>query len=384
MTAETKVGMPEEFMPGTTIFQQHNETAQMAPHSLVNESTFNEFDSAGSMSETSASVRDFVSAADIVTDTQHVTADSYHKNLTLHNNVTSFPSLETDSVSTLPPVIQKQSSSKIIEALTSESGYIETTMLDLESTTQNSGDDVLVEQSSTVGIAVGVTIAVLVVLVVVIIFIFFFIRRRRLRQKQETNVVMENPQYTLERNSTIPKNFDLTMHTGPMLRNQAKNSSADNLTKTNGKGKKTAPPRPPIYKPIVSKDSASKRKAPQPPKHDGYEDLYEKDSVAGSIEGIELTPLYTVDNESADPVAIDAKPSPSKPLLETFHPQRKSPKRNSKLGSGDKAKETETKKDEAKTEDEEMKTALLSKDKKAASNLSLDSYDKTKNPFLSG
>lgn len=106
--------------------------------------------------------------------------------------------------------------------------------------------------------------------------------------------------------------------------------------------------------------------------------MFLQDSGAGSSEALELS---SFGNRNANPVSADNESSQSKPLLESFHPQKKSPKRSSEVETDEKADEDDARKDEEDA-DEEMKTALLGKGK-AESSLSLDSYDRTKNPFFS-
>lgn len=307
-------------------------------------------------------------------NTTVASSSTHDENLTFHN-ASSFSSSLTDAV-TSPFVRQEissapESSDRLPEILTTEPGFVDSTTASFQWTTQ-----ILVDKSSiTVGIAVGVTIAA-IVLVAAFVALFVFLRRRKrlLLRRKRPEAVVENPRYTLDRDSSIPKTFDLTMHTGPMVRSHINNNSTENLTKTNGKRKKDSAAGPPIYK-SAGKDSTSKRKPIPAPKHLGYEDLYEKDSAAGSTEALELTPVYVVNNQSAVPDSAESKTFNSAPLLESFQPQKKASKRGSKIEPGDPVL---SKDEEDGDEDEEMKTALLCKEEKSPSIPSLTRKQKAR------
>lgn len=376
MTTETfpgTVGFGSiELATGADILKHENETIQIfAP--LLNASTLYK-----SGSDVLTSTAYFTSSVPSVIAEINATASTADgESLTFHNATTASSNLTRLLTSSEPPVTRQQSSSRIIDFLTSESGHVglDIETLDFESTTQHLEAAVADEQGSTVAIAVGVSVAVVVLVVSALIVIFVCLRRRRLPpRRKQSGPLMENPQY-MERTSTLPKNFDLTMHTGPMMRDHLSSNSGGNTTKTNGKRKKDAP-RPPIYKPTAGGDA--KRKAPPPPEYP--RDLLERDSGgAGSSLALELS---SFGNQNANQVSADNESSQSKPLLESFHPQKKSPKRSSEVEPDEKADDVNTGNEDEADEDEEMKTTLLGKDK-AESSLSLDSYDKTKNPFFS-
>jgi len=248
--------------------------------------------------------------------------------------------------------------------------------------------------SSNVGVAIGVAIAIVVLLIVIAAVILLIVRRRRVQRRNKSIVKIENPQYRLADN----EDRAATLSTAPTVKFTANNNTASlSSTASNKKRKEAAPPPPnPIYRPPAdnnakSWDSLTKRKAaaPLPPLGN---DLFGKDSPSVSVENV----TSVVNTNAASPVGstspvddskdFQSAKSQTQPLLTSADSSKRlsTPKHSSspqKLSVSD----VRGRSGNSVGEDEDVAAADLTTsliDKKTASNMSLDSYDRTKNPFF--
>jgi hypothetical protein len=240
--------------------------------------------------------------------------------------------------------------------------------------------------SSAVGIAVGVAVALVVLLILIAAVITFLIRRRGVRRSNKSIVKIENPQYKL----ADSEDRDATLSTAPTVKFTANSNTASvGVSSSSSRKRKEAPAPPaPIYRPPADTartwDSLTKRKAPPPPLN--IKDVYAKDSPTASVENISSAVNTNAVSPVDDSHDLQTDLSHMQPLIDSGNVDKKlSSKRDSKLTSPQKQSPSvlETKRKEEEDDNgaaTDAKVSLIGK--KAASNLSLDSYDRTKNPFF--
>lgn len=201
---------------------------------------------------------------------------------------------------------------------------------------------------------------------------------------------MENPQY---KTKGTDNEEDVTLGVG--LTGVTKYSSG----RQNGSRKRREAPLAPIYRPSddttgnKSWDSLTKRKAPAPPRNLNV-DLYEKDSPCSSLED-----LKSVDNKSAkvaspvdDSKDLQTDATHRQPLIASSPSDAGEPDKTPSKNNGESTSPVAGPRQsaaaaaaDADVVDDDVPTTsdvTASLIGNASSHASLDSYDRTKNPFF--